>query len=750
LIQYAPQFFAPPPGHRAFVNRPLQTLSCLLLLLSACGDANIAPAAEDEALAPVVGRTAGTARFDIVSFSRLGSFYEGVPCNPDLIPPFPAAAALTRELRTESDHALLVCIDDSLQQSGSFSKKEASKAATNARAELFLETMALAEVDAYIPGHGDFLRFGVKGLLQKTQELGLPVLVSNLDLAEPMGVQQQLLLEADGIIIACLGAIPLQAKGDVSEEGVTIVKPVRRIKQLAKGLTESGEADIIVVFSALSNKTNQRLSDTGAVHFIIGTNEQGQNADRIVQRSNTNLMGQRFYGHEAGHTTLNFVDGDFRLVDISGLWRLPKEMAKEGAVIDGWLEQYQTDDLDVLVQRISPIQEPDLPGRLEMREANSLWLSEFADYEGSYVAHRPADLTQPDAADAVLASLSRQADVIQTALAALTEPPAALAAESSLPQDSTCVSCHREQHDHWAATAHASAYERLTELGREQDGSCLTCHSVGFNAPGGYKDPRQPAPFGAVSCWTCHRTHSYHATLTRGAVDHSLSGTTNREFIEERCETCHSKRRSPGFELEAAMASIACPPMRPDSPDLTKARKRAIQAIDRHEQAGTSDPLDLYRKGRAFMGLGRIDEGIAAIQAFADTLEDQPEGVAELAHYLDEFGASHEAIALVREFLVTSQGDPALNTEYVRLMLEATDESAQDPSQAERRIRQVTPDDGDKIKAALLPMRMMQVDALFRIGNDAEAFRLLHRLNTAFPRHDEVQAFVDRWLGDRG
>jgi cold shock CspA family protein len=725
---------------------------CLVLLLPACDES--APEGQGTTESDSFSAVAepGSARFDFVTFSRLQAHHEGVPCAPERPSPLASAARIVAELRQSSDHALLICVDDVLQQTGTVTDTEASDAGADARAEVLLEAMAAAKVDIYVPGHGDLLRFGVDGLLDRTAALGIPVLISNIELTNRDDVEPYRLLTADGITVAIMAAIPLMAKGSSSEPGVgvKILKPMRYVKQLSKSLLDTGKADMVVLFSALSNSMNQKISDGSDVHFIIGSNELGQSADNIIRRTGCALMSQRFAGSEAGHTTLNIANGNFSMIDLSPVWSMPVQLAKEWDVIEQWLEQYETNDVQVLAQRISPTQEPDLLARLDMREQNEQWLREFSTYEGSYIAHRRAEFAANQPGDPVLAVLARQASSIQSALDALAVPITPLDPASYISDPNTCVECHRDQFAHWEATDHSRGHSDLEPLGRGQDGSCLICHAVGFNKGGGFTDPRHGAPYGSVSCMTCHDTRSFHATLKRGAVDPPLSGITDWDYVSAKCEPCHNNRRSPGFDLELAMQQTACPPMRPDDPDLARARRQAIKAIERNREEGTSNIRDVYREGRALIGLSRVEEGVLKIVEYAESVLDQNSQTVEICRYLDEHGASHEALDIVKVFLAGTPSDPMANTEYVRLLLEATVESAQDPILAESWIRRVAPDDGSDIKYVMVPLRKMQVEALFRVGNDFEAFKLLHRLKSSFSRDDTISEFVDEWLAKRG
>jgi hypothetical protein len=238
--------------------------------------------------------------------------------------------------------------------------------------------------------------------------------------------------------------------------------------------------------------------------------------------------------------------------------------------------------------------------------------------------------------------------------------------------------------------------------------------------------------------------------LIRGAVDPPLSGHSDWDLIAQKCDVCHNNKRSPGFDVDAAMKETACPPMRPDDPDLAKARRRVLKAIERNRAEGTSSPRDVYREGRALVGLGRVNEGVELIVEYATTIIDQNAPTVEICRYLDDCRASQAAVGLIKAFLAQTPSDPMANTEYVRLLLEASDETVHDARVAESHIRLVAPDDGEEIKFAMVPIRMLQVDALFRTGKGAEAFRLLQRLNVTFPRNDEVSEFVDRWVAEKG
>jgi Cytochrome c554 and c-prime len=56
----------------------------------------------------------------------------------------------------------------------------------------------------------------------------------------------------------------------------------------------------------------------------------------------------------------------------------------------------------------------------------------------------------------------------------------------------SCRSCHTKQYDFWATTKHSAAYLVLFSKNQHFDPECISCHSVGFEQPGGFDKIAQP------------------------------------------------------------------------------------------------------------------------------------------------------------------------------------------------------------------------------------------------------------------
>jgi hypothetical protein len=109
---------------------------------------------------------------------------------------------------------------------------------------------------------------------------------------------------------------------------------------------------------------------------------------------------------------------------------------------------------------------------------------------------------------------------------------------------SHCATCHNggmggEQYAAWSQSAHAEALAALSEIGMDQNGYCLGCHTVGskgLNANpalnnGGY-DESAVARLANVQCENCHGPGSDHD---------AVSGTISAEL----CSACHQGAHHP-------------------------------------------------------------------------------------------------------------------------------------------------------------------------------------------------------------
>ena len=81
--------------------------------------------------------------------------------------------------------------------------------------------------------------------------------------------------------------------------------------------------------------------------------------------------------------------------------------------------------------------------------------------------------------------------------------------------DSQCAMCHEGESAHWQKTKHAHAYDALVNIakrptGRQFDGECIVCHTVGYEYKTGYLNEKTTPGLKNVQCEACHGPANLH------------------------------------------------------------------------------------------------------------------------------------------------------------------------------------------------------------------------------------------------
>ncbi len=124
----------------------------------------------------------------------------------------------------------------------------------------------------------------------------------------------------------------------------------------------------------------------------------------------------------------------------------------------------------------------------------------------------------------------------------------------------TCYACHQEAVKFWKnalvevegthqdgtkfkrKSGHAKAWQTLVDDNKEKDRTCIGCHSVGFNKPGGYCKTSDVMDFENVQCESCHGPGSKHVAAGGG------NRFIQKEVPETTCRGCHEVPHIPSYE----------------------------------------------------------------------------------------------------------------------------------------------------------------------------------------------------------
>jgi tetratricopeptide (TPR) repeat protein len=227
-----------------------------------------------------------------------------------------------------------------------------------------------------------------------------------------------------------------------------------------------------------------------------------------------------------------------------------------------------------------------------------------------------------------------------------------------------------------------------------------------------------------VTCYSCHKATAIHSANRIYVLD-STQLIADGRYMD--CMSCHQALRSPGFDRLTELPTVSCPPMRDDEPAIVLARERAVEALAGRAARGEAEPLDDYLMARGLIGLGRGEEGYKLLRDAARANTDNPRLAIEAARLFDVHGRSNDAIAVVRDYLAVRIGDPDVNLEHARLMLEAKDPQARDPRQALTQLELVIAglESDDK---RLIDFQLLKADALEALGQKEQAIALLQSL----------------------
>ena len=106
----------------------------------------------------------------------------------------------------------------------------------------------------------------------------------------------------------------------------------------------------------------------------------------------------------------------------------------------------------------------------------------------------------------------------------------------------------------WEKTAHARAWNSLIEPGRSCDLGCIGCHTVGFDAPGGYCRLADAERWANVGCESCHGPGAGHVASPDD--ESAWSAAFTRRAGRETCLRCHTAEHSTDFDFDTYLPRV--------------------------------------------------------------------------------------------------------------------------------------------------------------------------------------------------
>ncbi len=110
-----------------------------------------------------------------------------------------------------------------------------------------------------------------------------------------------------------------------------------------------------------------------------------------------------------------------------------------------------------------------------------------------------------------------------------------------------CASCHPDAARIWQHSRHAEAMQTLLDRKADADPNCISCHTVGFGSPSGYRREFAGSKLADVGCESCHGPGSLHVEQRQN----HLPVTFNfRPLGAGDCQKCHFGEFSRPFEWD--------------------------------------------------------------------------------------------------------------------------------------------------------------------------------------------------------
>jgi Cytochrome c554 and c-prime len=338
--------------------------------------------------------------------------------------------------------------------------------------------------------------------------------------------------------------------------------PVPAAKREVARLRGAG-ADLVIALVALDRPAARRLARAATPDLIVLGRQVGNGQARAEQVGASYLVAGAeelarigridFVFRGGGKDGKDDKDGNTELTDAGG----PDAAAMRRVEIDA-----ATARLDEELKRWSSSSAGADPGFVTAKrkeraalddEKKSLDHPWTPPATGSYFTNRLIPLRRSLPRDEKTAGEMRRLDAAVAAINLRHAPPPAPRepGRAYFVGDAKCGACHNQALTFWKTTVHASAWETLVEVGKENDYKCTGCHVTGYGQVGG-SSLGHTDRLRDVQCEVCHGPGSIHVA-GKGLEE---PPAVHKETPASTCTGCHTEQHSDTFQYEAYLRDI--------------------------------------------------------------------------------------------------------------------------------------------------------------------------------------------------
>lgn len=437
-------------------------------------------------------------------------------------------------------------------------------AQVKAKADVIVAAQKAFGTQVTVPGELDFA-LGSDFYLEKLAAAGVEPIAANLSI-DGNKLAATRLIELGEIKLGVIGAVdPAHYEG---LEAITTAEAIPAVKDALAALKEQGATTTLLLMHGDLNATRAILNAVDGIDFgVVG--HAPRESDEVNPVNGGFTLEAFDQGRYLGVLKLYERDAagaysNAGAASVSEIEKLERVIAHKQSQVDGFPPSVRRENPPILARIQEDIK--DLKAQVETLRQASVNVPDAGNaFIYRPVAMRPG-LPMNTAMEAKRRAFNESLKSLQ--MAVKREVVAPKEGEAFYIGTNNCATCHVSQNKFWQGTAHAHAVKTLEERDKLFDQSCIGCHVVGYEKPGGsvIGQLHYEAKLGArtieknlenVGCENCHGPGSQHAQMPVDAAGKAQFITAAPGATA--CMECHVPEHSPKFNFDAYVKDITGP-----------------------------------------------------------------------------------------------------------------------------------------------------------------------------------------------
>ncbi|AWV90568.1 multiheme c-type cytochrome [Bradymonas sediminis] len=430
-----------------------------------------------------------------------------------------------------------------------------------AKAEVIVAAQKRFGTQVTVPGELDFA-LGSAFYLEKLEAAGVEPIAANLTIAGKK-LEAGRIIEVGDIKLGVVGAVePRHYEG---LEDVATTEPVEAVKKAVAALKKDGATTTLLIMHGDLAATRAVLNAVDGIDFgVVG--HAPRESDEVQQAGGGFTLEAFDQGRYLGVLKLYERDAqgaysNAGAASVSEIEKLERVIEHKQGQVDRFPPSKRHENPPILARLQDDIK--DLKEQVVALKSASLNVPE----SGNAFIYRPIAMVPGlpinEAMESERRVFNESLKSLQMAVKREVVPPKE--GEAFYVGTNNCATCHVGAKKFWDGTAHAKAVKTLEDRDKLFDQSCIGCHVVGYEKPGGSVIGKlhYEAKLGErtiqkdlenVGCENCHGPGSAHMAMPVDAA--GKPQFINPTPTVTQCMECHVPEHSPKFNFDAYVKDI--------------------------------------------------------------------------------------------------------------------------------------------------------------------------------------------------